>query len=204
MKLLIASRNSDKVREIREIFTLPTIELVCAADIPGLPDVIEDSDSIHGNAVKKAVSLALFARMWTLADDSGLEVDALGGAPGACSARYAGEYGNYAANNMKLLREMEGKSIRAACFRCVVALSSPSGRAQTVEGVCEGVIAAEPSGRGGFGYDPVFIPRGYTKTFAELEMPMKNRISHRGRALRLAMERWGDTMRHSPRDWPPR
>ena len=121
-----------------------------------------------------------------MADDSGLEVDALGGAPGVYSARYAGEPCSYSNNNEKLLRELAGKSDRSARFRTVVALSDPAGNAETQEGACPGVIIEELRGTNGFGYDPLFVPDGYSETFAELDPEVKNRISHRARALHKA------------------
>ncbi len=204
MKLLIASRNEHKIEEIRAVFSLPALEMIAASRLPGLPDVEEDAATFEGNAVKKAVTLALASGLWTLADDSGLDVDALGGAPGVRSARYAGESCDYSANNIKLLAELENRSMRTARFHCVVALSSPGGRAQTVEGVCEGSITRAPRGTGGFGYDPLFVPENHTKTFAELASQIKNSISHRGRALQKASERWGDMLSLSLRDWPAR
>lgn len=204
MKLLIASRNIHKIREIRAIFHLDSLEIIGADDLPDLPDVIEDGQTFQSNAIKKAVTLALSSKLWTLADDSGLEVDVLGGAPGVCSARYAGEHGNYAANNAKVLKELEGKTIRTARFCCVVALSSPSGRAQTVEGICRGRLIHEERGAHGFGYDPLFVPDDYSLTFSELVPSIKNQISHRARALKKAMELWGEMLILSVSDWPLR
>ena len=202
MKLLVASRNKHKIEEIKAIFNLPDIILIGANDIPGLPDVIEDGASFQTNAVKKAVTLAMFSRMWTIADDSGLEVDALGGAPGIHSARYAGEPVDYAANNAKLLKEMEGITLRSARFWCIIALSSPSGRAQIVEGKCEGRIINEIRGKEGFGFDPLFVPDGYDHTFAEMNSSLKNMISHRALAFHLAKERWGFVLASEENDWP--
>lgn len=194
MKILIASRNAHKIREIREIFNLPGVEWVSAADIPDLPDVVEDRDTFEGNAEKKAVELARATGLWALADDSGLEVTALGNAPGVYSARYAGEPCNHAKNNARLLRELEGKTDRSARFRCVAALSDPSGRVETVSGSCPGRIIGELRGAEGFGYDPLFVPDGYDTTFAEMDSEQKNRLSHRGRAMQLAQEKWGALM----------
>ena len=191
MKILIASRNAHKIQEIREIFNLPGVEWVSTADIPGLPDVEEDGDTFEANAMKKAVELARATGLWALADDSGLEVAALGNAPGVFSARYAGEPSNHANNNAKLLRELADKPDRSARFRCVVALSDPSGRVETVSGSCPGRIIEALRGTKGFGYDPLFVPEGHAQTFAEMGSELKNRLSHRGRALALAKERWG-------------
>lgn len=203
MKIVIATRNRHKLTEILEILSVPHLEVQSALDFPDVPDVVEDGATFEANAVKKAVALARATGLWALADDSGLEVDALGGAPGVYSARYAGEPVSYPANNRKLLNEMKHEKNRRARFRCVIALSSPSGRAHTLEGRCEGVIAREERGTHGFGYDPVFVPEGHTQTFGELEGAVKHGISHRGRALRKAAEAWGDMLATNPADWPP-
>ena len=204
MKLLVATRNPYKLKEIREIISRPSLELVSVAEFGPLPEVVEDGATFEANALKKAIMLSLAAKVWTLADDSGLEVPALGGAPGVRSARYAGEPVDYGANNAKLLRELAGAADRRACFRCSIALASPHGRAQVVEGRCDGRIALELRGDRGFGYDPVFIPDGYERTFAEMDPETKNDISHRAVALRKAAETWGEVLRLSPSDWPMR
>ena len=131
MKILIASRNAHKIQEIREIFDLPGVEWVSTAEFPDLHDVVEDGDTFEANAVKKATELACATGLWALADESGLEVTALGNAPGVWSARSAGEPCNHANNNATLLRELAGKTDRSARFRCVAALSDPTGRAET-------------------------------------------------------------------------
>lgn len=191
MKILIASRNAYKIQEIREIFDLPDVDWVSTAEFPDLHDVVEDRDTFEGNAVKKATELARATGLWALADDSGLEVAALGNAPGVYSARYAGEPCSHANNNAKLLRELAGKTDRTARFRCVAALSDPSGRAETVSGSCPGRIVEALRGTQGFGYDPLFIPDGYETTFAEMGNAQKNTLSHRGRAMTLAQQKWG-------------
>jgi XTP/dITP diphosphohydrolase len=191
MKLLVATRNRHKLQEIRAILDIPGLELVGAEDVPGLPEVEEDAPTFEGNAIKKARTLAGAGACWTLADDSGLEVDALGGAPGVHSARYAGLAADTTANNARLLREMAGVADRRARFRCVLALCAPDGRAWTVEGRCEGRLLESPRGLLGFGYDPLFVPDGQKKTFAELAPGIKNRLSHRGRALQRAVAEWG-------------
>ncbi len=200
MKLLIATRNAHKLTEIRQIFALPGLEIVSAFDFPDVPDVVEDGETLEANAIKKAVTLALATGLWSMADDTGLEVDALDGAPGVYSARYAGENVDYAANNRKLLAELDGVTDRTAQFRCVMALSEPNGRAQYVEGICSGRIAHKCSGTNGFGYDPLFVPDGFDRTFAELSSEEKNRISHRGRALDEARRAWPDflSINHEP------
>ncbi|HMP77240.1 MAG TPA: RdgB/HAM1 family non-canonical purine NTP pyrophosphatase [Kiritimatiellia bacterium] len=201
MKLLIASRNKNKLTELRALLDAPGLELICAADVPGAPEVLEDGISFEENAVKKAVTLARATGLWTLADDSGLEVDALGGIPGVHSARYAGEPPKYAANNKKLLEALLGETNRRARFRAVIALSSPAGETRCVEGSCEGVIVEKARGRKGFGYDPLFQPDGYTQTFAEMDAAEKNKISHRGRALAKAKEAWGALLAANPTNW---
>jgi XTP/dITP diphosphohydrolase len=189
-RLIVATGNRHKLEEIRAIVSVPGLALVGLDAVPNAPEVVEDRDTFEGNAIKKAQALAAFTEMWTLSDDSGLEVDALGGAPGVHSARYAGEPVDYAANNAKLLLALRGVSDRSARFRCVVALCSPQGDTQTVEGRCEGRIAEAVSGRQGFGYDPLFIPDGFDRTFAQMTPAAKNAISHRGRALALAWQSW--------------
>ncbi len=191
MKILIASRNAHKIQEIREIFDLPGVEWVSTAEFPDLHDVVEDGDTFEANAVKKATELARATGLWALADDSGLEVAALGNAPGVYSARYAGEPCNHANNNAKLLRELAGKNDRSARFRCVAALSDPAGRAETVSGSCPGHIIEKLRGAKGFGYDPLFVPEGHDRTFAEMGNELKNTMSHRGRAMTSAKEKWG-------------
>jgi len=198
MKLLIATRNNHKLVEIRQILAVPSLELIGMEAYDGIPEVVEDGDTFEANARKKAVTLALATGLWTLADDSGLEVDALGGEPGVWSARYAGEPVDYAANNAKLFAALGNTTHREARFRCVIALSDPLGRAQTVEGRCEGAIIHECRGKQGFGYDPLFVPQGYSETFAEMASAEKNGISHRGKALRQAAETWADVFLGGP------
>ena len=164
-------------------------------DYPWIPDVVEDGATFLANATKKAVTLAKASGLWALADDSGLEVAALGGAPGVCSARFAGEPADDAANIQKLLQMLDPAKMRRAWFRCVIVLATPEGDSDWVEGRCEGQIAAAARGRHGFGYDPVFIPDGYTRTFAELGPAVKNVISHRSIALQLACEKWAPRLR---------
>ncbi len=179
--IVIASANEGKVREIRQILSgLPANFITLSA----LPEVVEDGETFAENARKKAVAVARHTGKWTLADDSGLEVDALGGAPGIWSARWSG--GGPRANNEKMLAELRGvpAPARTARFRAAVALVSPEGEVLAeAEGVCEGVIGFEARGAGGFGYDPLFAVPEYGLTMAELDPAIKNRISHRGRAL---------------------
>lgn len=159
--------------------------LVSPDDFPGCQEVEETEESFEGNALKKALAVAAFTGLPALADDSGLEVDALGGAPGVRSARYAGEGASDAENVEKLLHEMRGvpDEKRGARFVCVIALAQPDGRAEIFRGGVEGRIGGTPAGIGGFGYDPVFYPEGHGRTFAEMSPKEKDSMSHRGRAL---------------------
>ena len=177
MQIFVATHNAHKLREIGEI--LPGFA-VCSED----PDVEETAPDFAGNALIKARAIAAAHKgCWVMADDSGLEVHALGGEPGVRSARYAGEPTSTPANNALLLKNLEGATDRRAHFTCCVALIDPQGVEHVVEGRCYGTIAREASGAGGFGYDPLFVPDGYVKSFAELTADEKNAISHRGRAL---------------------
>lgn len=203
LKLLIATSNRHKIEEIRAILSLPGVDLVGPADIGVSADVDEDLPTFDGNAAKKAITLAARSGLWAIADDSGLEVEALNGEPGVRSARYAGEPVSYEANNRKLLRNLAGATNRRARFRCAVALSSPQGEVRGVEGDCRGVIIDAPRGAGGFGYDPLFVPDGYTETFSEMNPVLKNSLSHRGVAFRRAKAEWGaylaNVLKASPR-----
>lgn len=194
MPLVIATRNRHKLDEIRAILDFAPATITSALDYPDIPDVEESSNTFAGNALLKAHALAHATGAWTMADDSGLEVDALHGAPGIYSARFAGEPVDYAANNKKLLGLLEGVANRKACFRTVLALVSPDGRNWTVEGRCPGHIHTSPRGNQGFGYDPLFIPEGETLTFAEMPVDRKNRISHRARALEAARDAWRELL----------
>ena len=180
-RLFVATHNAHKVREIAAI--LPDWEIV--PDNPA--GVEENAPDFVGNALVKVRAIAARHRGdWCLADDSGLEVAALGGAPGVRSARYAGEPSDTAANNALLLKNLTGVANRRANFTCAIALVAPDGTERTVEGKCFGAIADAPSGAAGFGYDPLFVPDGFTRSFAELSADEKNAISHRGRALAAA------------------
>ena len=187
MKLFVATHNQHKIREISQI--LPEFEIV--PDDPG--GVEENAPDFAGNALIKVHAIAArHPGEWCMADDSGLEVRALGGAPGVHSARYAGEPCNTPANNALLLKNLEGKSDRRARFTCCCALVDPSGEEMVVHGHCPGRIAEKASGSEGFGYDPLFIPDGYDKSFADLSADEKNAISHRGRALEKVKAIVGD------------
>ena len=188
MQLLVATRNKHKLKEIGAILAELKIDLRSAADIPGLADIVEDAPTVRDNAIKKAVETAKFTKLLTLADDTGLEVDALNGAPGVHSARYAGTGATDFENIKKLLANLHGVPAekRTARFRCVIAIADEKGLVDCVEGICNGTIIADEKGGGGFGYDPLFIADGQVKTFAEISPDVKNRISHRGKALQKA------------------
>ncbi len=185
LKVLLATRNPGKVREVREILSGLPVALLSLAELESAPEVVEDGVTFRENALKKARELSRWIDGMVLADDSGLEVDALGGRPGVRSARFAGDGATDEENNRKLLSELEGvpPERRTARFRCVLALGHPDGREWVVEGACEGRIAQSPRGDHGFGYDPVFVVPDLAKTFAELGLETKNRISHRAMAL---------------------
>jgi XTP/dITP diphosphohydrolase len=188
MQLLVATRNRHKLKEIESILAELNFEIRSSADLPNLAEVAEDAGTIRDNAIKKAVETARVAKMLTLADDTGLEVDKLDGEPGVKSARYAGEEATSHENNKKLLGALKGVPLekRTARFRCVVAIADASGLVETVEGICNGTILEDERGGGGFGYDPLFIPDGQVKSFGELSPDVKNRISHRAKALQKA------------------
>lgn len=183
-RIILASRNQDKIEELRSALKPYDLELKSALDFPALKEVEEDRETLEGNARKKARYVHLETGLPALADDTGLEVDALDGRPGVYSARYAGEDSSYQENVTKLLDELAGvaQKDRGAQFRTVAAFVTDAGT-HTFEGICRGTILAEPGGTGGFGYDPVFQPEGYEQTFAELDAATKNEISHRGRAV---------------------
>jgi XTP/dITP diphosphohydrolase len=184
-KLLLASRNQHKIEELQQMLAGLNIEVISLDDVPDMPVIEEDGNTFSENASKKARLTAMHTGFTCLADDSGLVVDALRGQPGVYSARFAGEDADDQKNNRKLLQMLHGfdGEKRRARFVCVIAISDPQGNVHTVEGTCEGRIDYEERGTGGFGYDPLFIPEGYSQTFAELSREEKNRISHRGQAL---------------------
>jgi len=189
MKLLVATGNQGKLTEIGRLLADSAFDIVGLDAYPDLPEVVEDGKTFTANARKKATQMAEATGCLTLADDSGLVVDALDGAPGVISARYAGEDGDDEANNRKLMRELadvpDGQ--RQAAFHCVMALAEPGGRCRTFTGQISGVLLREPRGSGGFGYDPYFLVPEYGKTTSELPLDIKNRISHRGHALRKVL-----------------
>ncbi|HHX44587.1 MAG TPA: XTP/dITP diphosphatase [Chloroflexi bacterium] len=190
LRVLIATHNEGKKREYAELLADTGAELVSLADVGIEQSIPEEGETYAENAVLKARGYAALSGMLTLADDSGIEVDALGGGPGVHTARYVGEGASDADRNALLLRSVAGvpEEARTARFRCVIALAWPSGRTEVVEGVVEGRIAPEPRGEHGFGYDPIFYVPAYGRTMAELPEEVKNRISHRARAAAAAAQ----------------
>lgn len=184
MDIVLATRNKKKVEEIKRITSGLDISVLTLDDFPDCPDVEEDGATFKENATKKAVTVTHHSGKPALADDSGLEVYALDGAPGTRSARYAGEDADDRRNVEKLLNEMRSVEGREARFVCCLALAMPDGEVTIFEGYAEGRIGTEPRGVSGFGYDPVFYPRGYDRTFAEMSSEEKDSLSHRGMALR--------------------
>ena len=194
IEIVIGSRNPGKLVEIEAILQNFPVKLRSLAEFPNAPDVEETGTTFQENAEKKALELAAHLARKVLADDSGLEVDALDGAPGIYSARYAGEHGDNEANNRKLLENLEGLPLeqRTARFRCVIALAEPGRVLLTADGACEGQIAFSPRGTNGFGYDPVFLYPPDNMTFGELNESLKNKVSHRANALRQLKEQLKD------------
>lgn len=206
MKLVLATRNLGKVKELTAMLSAverhKNVQVLSLQDFPDAPEVVEDADTYQANAAKKATIIADFTGLRSLADDAGLEVDALRGAPGVHSKRWAGENVTDEVRVQKLLEAIDGVTNRGARFVAAIAIAEPartkentfsqSDRVQVVMGKCEGRIIYEPVGDSGFGYDPIFVPVGYDKTFAELGEEVKNRISHRSKALRAALNLLSD------------
>lgn len=185
MLLVLATKNQGKVREIEKTLDLPRLRVRSLQDFPDLPEVVEDGQTFLENAYKKAQACSQATGQAALADDSGLEVDFLQGAPGIFSARFSGSGATDEANNQKLLALLEGvpQAKRTARFVCQMVLYLPDGTWIQTEGFCPGLIASAPRGEHGFGYDPVFYLSDFGKTMAELPLEEKNRLSHRARAL---------------------
>lgn len=196
-RLVVATRNRHKLQEIRAILAGLPLELRSLDDYPPYPEAPEAAPDFVGNARIKAEACARATGEWSLGDDSGLEVDALGGRPGVLSARYAGVPGDAARNNAKLLDDLAGvpEERRGARFVCVVVVATPQGASWMVRGSCEGRILDAPRGSGGFGYDPLFLVPQYGATFAELVPDVKNRASHRACALARLREILPDLLR---------
>jgi XTP/dITP diphosphohydrolase len=182
-RLILSTGNRNKVLEIKEILKDLPLDIT-SKDEAGLGDVevVEDGESLEENSLKKARALKALTEYMVMADDSGLFVDSLAGAPGVYSSRYGGEDGNDELNNETLLKNLQGLD-RTSNFQSVIALIDEEGREYTVKGICEGSLLHEPRGSNGFGYDPLFVPVGYEKSFAELPKEIKNAISHRRRAI---------------------
>lgn len=198
IELLVATKNQGKLAEVRAFLTSLPLKIISLSDLGAWPEVIEDGASFEANAVKKARALARYSGLLTLADDSGLEVDALKGAPGVHSARYSGADANDRRNNEKLLAQLAGvaEEKRSARFVCVLALCAPdvSGRKEwTMREQCDGRIAFSPQGNYGFGYDPLFFYPPLGKTFGEIDRETKATVSHRGKALKKMAQLLTDT-----------
>jgi XTP/dITP diphosphohydrolase len=184
-ELLVATRNGGKVREIQELLNEYGIKVTSLWDYPDMPEIVEDGKTFEANAAKKALIIAKHTGRIVMGEDSGLEVKALGYRPGIYSARYSGEDATDEENNQKLLEELKNvpRSKRQARYRSFIALANPQGVIGVVDGKCNGLIAFEPKGTNGFGYDPLFIIPSYNKTFGQLSPAIKAKISHRARAL---------------------
>jgi XTP/dITP diphosphohydrolase len=193
LEIVIASKNSGKIKEIKSFYSdLKRVKWLTFKDFDNFPDIFENGNTFFENAELKARGIACFTNKMTLADDSGLEVDFLGGRPGVLSSRYSGKTATDKENRNKLLKELETVkelSERAARFVCSMILWDPhNGPVFKTRAVCEGFIGFEEKGSGGFGYDSIFVPSGYDKTMAELSLEEKNKISHRGKALKALYE----------------
>ncbi len=187
MTIVLATTNKKKVEEMKRMFAGYNISFITLDSFPGFPEVVEDGKTFRANALKKALAVSKFTGHLAVADDSGLEVEALGGAPGVFSARYAGDKAKDSDNVKKLLREMRplaGSTGREARFVCCIAFATPEGKYKTFAGYVRGIIGEKQKGFNGFGYDPVFYPEGRDRTFAEMTDLEKDRLSHRGRAMR--------------------
>ena len=189
-QIVLATRNRGKIRELQALMKDFGIEVLSVADMEGVPEVEEDGTTFLENSLKKAREISTATGIMALADDSGLVVDALNGAPGVYSARYAGDNATDEQNYLKLLDEMKDipDGERTARFKCVMVLCHPSGQWISAEGACEGIISREPTGSQGFGYDPVFFVPELGRSMAQLSSEEKNAISHRGNALKKLRE----------------
>jgi XTP/dITP diphosphohydrolase len=181
--IVLATNNQNKVKEFQQMVKDFPVTVKCLKDFGPLPEVIEDGETFDDNAYKKALHYSKVLGLPALADDSGLGVNALDGAPGVYSARYSGKKATDWDNCEKLLKEMEGKEDRSAFFQCVLSLATPGGPALTWEGRCNGTITTERQGESGFGYDPIFFYEELGKTFAQIPMEEKSKVSHRGKAM---------------------
>ena len=186
-RLIIATRNAHKTAEIQDVVG-ETFEVLDATAFPNCPEIEETGTTFLENARLKALGISERLKGWVLSDDSGLEVDALDGAPGVYSSSYGGEEGNHSLNNQRLMKEMEGREPRTARFRCTMVLARDGREEAHFSGTVEGRLIKELRGSQGFGYDPLFIPEGHEQTFAELGPEVKSGLSHRARALRQAVD----------------
>lgn len=187
--VVLATRNPGKIKEFAHGMGTERYEFKVLSDVGFTEDIVEDGKTFAENALLKAKAVSEWLERkgiaaMVLADDSGLEVKALGGAPGIYTARYAGEHGNDKKNYEKLLKDLENAEDRGARFVCVLCLQCPGSRPQIFEGECRGTIALAPAGESGFGYDPVFVPEGHTRTFAQMSLDEKKSMSHRGNAIK--------------------
>ena len=190
MDLIISTSNKNKLREFKELLQEFPFTILSLEDFPQIPPIVEDGKTFYENALKKATTVAQRTGKLTIADDSGIEVEALGRKPGVTSARFAGEDASDDENNAKLLKDLEAvpPEKRGACFKCVLVAAPAEGKTSFVEGECKGTIIHEPRGEHGFGYDPLFLVPEFKKTFSEITPEEKNKISHRACALRKLLE----------------
>jgi len=195
LTIVIATRNPGKTKEIRDLLQGFPIIIKNLDDFGPIPEVTEDGDTFDDNAYKKSSFTSRILGLPALSDDSGLCVDALDGAPGVYSARYAGDDATDADNCAKVLKELAGQQNRKASFQCVISIAVPTGAALTYEGSCDGVILESPRGVNGFGYDPVFFFPEFNQTFAEISRQEKSRVSHRGKALREFRDEFDKVMK---------
>ena len=185
MELIVATRNQHKLKEIKTLLTGMPMKVILLNNFKDVPEVKENGRTLQANAKKKALQSSRFLKKLVVADDSGLEIETLGNKPGVYSARFSGKRATYKSNNEKVLKLLKDVPLakRKALFRCVIAVADRGKLVGLAEGRCSGKIGFEPAGRAGFGYDPIFIPNGYKKTFAQLGIMKKNKISHRSKAL---------------------
>jgi len=200
--LVIATQNKGKTAEIRDLLNTFPVSIKNLDDFGPIPEVVEDGDSFEENAYKKASFTARVLGFPALADDSGLVVEALNGAPGVHSARWAGPDATDDQRGRKLLAELGNRTNRSAAFECVISIAVPAGPALTYEGRCEGIITHTPAGNNGFGYDPVFFYPPLNKTFAQLTMAEKSRVSHRGKAMQGVRDEFDKVMKWIDRHMP--
>lgn len=188
MELVVATRNKHKLREIKTLLKDLPVNVFSLDPFKHVPEVLEDGKTLEENALKKAIQISSSLKRFVVADDSGLEVEYLNGKPGVYSARFSGKGATYKSNNEKLIGLLRGlpDNKRKACFRCVIAIANNGKVLGIREGRCKGRIAFKSLGKNGFGYDPLFIPHGYRKTFAQMSASQKNKISHRHKALAAA------------------